>query len=122
MNKKNLAFKRYSDFYIKYPLHVTKKVINGAGPQGKGKFIRDTLFYKFSVTEAANMHDFLYSEYAPKQIVRKDADDLFLEMMLRKLKTHSVASRIINKPLVYVYYFAVRVFGKSFWTKEKIEW
>lgn len=122
MNKKNLIFKKYSEFFIKYPLEVTQKVINGAGPAGKGHWVRDTLFYKVSVTEAANVHDFLYSEYGPNIVTRKDADDLFLELMIKEIKKHSAFSQALNKPLVYSYYYAVRAFGHSFWTEKKIEW
>ena len=122
MNKKNLIFKKYSEFFIKYPPEVTKKVINGAGPAGKGNWVRDTLFSKVNVTEPANVHDFLYSEYGLSIVTRKDADDLFLELMMREVKKRSKFSQILNKPLVYAYYCAVRIFGKTFWTKEKINW
>lgn len=121
MNKE-LIFKKFLEFTSKYSPELTKKVLNGAGPAGKGNLVRDTLFYKLNVTGPANVHDFLYSEYGPAEVTRKDADDLFLEMMLDKLKNHSVISRILNKPLVYSYYFAVRSFGHLFYTKQKIDW
>lgn len=120
MNKKYLI-KKYNEFCEKYP-YKALEVSNGAGPSGKGKWVRDTLFYKFNVTDAANVHDFVYSKYGPKEAVRKDADDAFLEIMLEKLKTHQLVSKTLNKPLVYAYYTAVRVFGGSFYTKQKIDW
>ena len=122
MNTKNLIFKKYSEFFIKNPPEVTKKVVNGAGPAGKGHWVRDTLFYKLSVTDAANVHDFLYSEYCPKSVTRKDADDMFLELMMKELKKHSKISQMLNKPLIYSYYYAVRSFGWKFWTEKKIDW
>ena len=118
MKKHNLIFKKYAEFRIYQPPEVVQKTINGAGPAGKGEWIRDTLFYKYSVTEAANIHDFLYSEYGPKDISRKDADTLFLNMMLNGLKKQDEKSKMINKPLVYMYYYSVRIFGRFFWSKK----
>jgi hypothetical protein len=116
--KINIAFKKYSEFVNTYSEDVIKKTINGAGPAGRGEWIRDTLFYKYCVTDAANIHDFLYSEYGPKEISRKDADDFFLFYMLANLEKQNEMSKILNKPLIYSYYYAVRAFGWSFWTKK----
>ena len=120
MKKRNLIFKKYAEFYIKFPLKITQNVTNGAGPKGSGHFVRDSLFYKFKVTEAANVHDFLYSEYGLREVTQKDADNLFLEMMLQDLKKHSLFSKILNKPLIYIYYFSVKIFGSLFWTKQNV--
>jgi len=122
MSKSLIILEKYLQFCATFPPETLKKTMNGAGPSGKGNLVKDTLFYKFNVTEAANVHDFLYSKYGPKEILRKDADDMFLKMMLSKLKSHSVFSQFLNKPLVYAYYTSVRLFGGSFWTKEKIDW
>jgi len=122
MNKKMLILERYLQFCLKYSSEIKTNVMNGAGPQNKGHLVRDTLFYKFTVTEAANIHDFLYSQYAPSEVSRKEADELFLKMMLDKLKKQNKMSQLLNKPLVYAYYIAVRVFGGSFYTKQKIDW
>jgi len=118
--KINLIFYKFQEFFTNYPESVVKKTLNGAGPSGKGEWVRDTLFYKYCVTDAANIHDFLYSEYGLSEISRKDADDFFLFYMLVKLEQQNEISKKLNKPLIYSYYLAVRMFGWSFWTKEKI--
>lgn len=122
MNKKDLIFERYSQFFLKYPPEFIHKILNGAGPAGNGNFVRDTLFYKLNLTGPANVHDFLYSEYGPKEVSQKEADELFLELMLEKANRQSVFARALNKPIVYSYYFAVRSFGHLFYTKQKIDW
>jgi hypothetical protein len=108
----------YRAFCYFYPEDVVKGVVNGAGPSGYGNWVRDTLFYKYCVTESANIHDFLYSKYGPKDISRKDADDFFLLYMLTKLEQQTEISKALNLPLVYSYYWSVRAFGWSFWTKK----
>lgn len=122
MNKKDFIFYRYFQFLAKYPSEVVHKVLNGVGPAGNGHLVRDTLFYKLNLTEAANVHDFLYSEYGPKEVSRKEADDLFLESMLKKANDNTLFAKTLNKPIVYSYYFAVRAFGFLFYTKQKIDW
>lgn len=122
MGKNMMILEKYLEFRVKFSPEIVANVINGAGPYSKGHLVRDTLFYKFNVTDAANIHDFLYSQYGLKEVSRKEADRMFLRMMLNRLKTHNALSRFLNKPLVYSYYAAVRLFGNSFWTKEKIDW
>lgn len=117
--KIDFIFEKYKEFRNSYSEKLIKTILNGAGPAGKGEWVRDTLFYKYCVTDAANVHDFLYSCYGPKQISRKDADDFFLLSMLTNLEQQTEVSKIFNRPLVYSYYFAVRAFGWSFWIKEK---
>lgn len=120
LNEKiQLIFKKYEEFVNTHSEDVIKKTVNGAGPSGKGEWVRDTLFYKYCVTEAANVHDFLYSAYGPKEISRKDADDFFLFYMLVSLDRQKEISKVLNTPLVYSYYYAVRAFGWSFWSKDK---
>lgn len=117
--KINLIYSKYEEFCSTRSEALIKKTLNGAGPAGKGEWVRDTLFYKYCVTDAANMHDFLYSKYAPEGITRKDADDFFLYLMLVKLETQSEISVALNRPIVYSYYFAVRMFGGLFWPRSK---
>lgn len=119
--KTDVIFKKYTDFCIYQPNEIVQATINGAGPAKRGEWVRDTLFYKFTVTDAANVHDFLYSKYGLKEVNRKQADGLFLSMMLKKLKKQNKKSKVLNKPLIYMYYFAVRMFGGFFWEKTKID-
>lgn len=116
--KIDIIFKKYLEFCNNYPEDVIKKTVNGAGPAGKGEWVRDTLFYKYCVTDAANIHDFLYSEYGPKEISRKDADDFFLFYMSASLEKQNEMSKNLNRLLIYIYYYAVRAFGWSFWIKK----
>lgn len=114
------AYDKYAIFCATQPEEIIHKTINGAGPSGKGNWVRDTLFYKYCVTNAANIHDFLYSEYGVYDITRKEADEIFLINMLINLERQSeTLSKTLNMPLVYAYYYAVRTFGWSFWTKNK---
>lgn len=117
--KIDLIFEKYKQFCENFPASVVEKTLNGAGPAGHGTWVRDTLFYKYCVTDAANIHDFLYSEFGPNNVSRQEADDFFLFYMLVKLEQQKEASKVFNKPLIYLYYSAVRMFGWSFWTKTK---
>ena len=109
---------KYEEFLHTHTFNVISDTINGAGPSKYGFWVRDTLFYKYCVTDAANVHDFLYSQYGPKSITRKQADGVFLELMLKKLNTQTKVSKVLNKPLVYMYYLSVRALGWMFWSEK----
>jgi hypothetical protein len=57
---------------------------------------------------AALVHDYLYREKFDKRFNRKEADDIFLELM-----TFSG----VPSWQAYAMYYAVRLFGKSKWVK-----
>lgn len=118
--KLELAVIEHEEFKTKFP-DVYAKTINGAGPAKYGHFIRDSWFYGFSATNGANVHDYLYSIFSEKDVKpvfsRKDADDIFLELMKNDLKTHSLFSRVLNTPIIYSFWGSVRLFGWLFWKK-----
>lgn len=95
-----------------------KRTVNGAGPAKYGHIIRDTWFCGFSTGHGANVHDYLYSLFAdPEQFSRREADAIFLALMLKDLGTGSLWSRILNTPVIYAFWGAVRLFGGLFWKK-----
>lgn len=115
-----LALAEHDEFKKQFP-DLYKKVINGAGPAKYGNYIRDKWFYGFSATRGANVHDYLYSylcDANSKPIFsRKDADDIFLELMKQDLKNHSTFSKVLNTPIIYAFWSSVRLFGWLFWKK-----
>lgn len=95
-----------------------KRTVNGAGPAKYGHVVRDTWFCGFSTGRGANVHDYLYSLFAdPEQFSRRDADAIFLKLMLQDLQKHGAWSRTLNTPVVYAFWAAVRLFGGLFWKK-----
>jgi len=111
------AVSAFETFKNLYP-ELYSSVVNGAGPAKYGNAVRDTWFLGFSVTDAANVHDYLYSKYCDgKRFSRKDADDIFLELMQQKLSQQSLMSRALNTPIIYAIWSSVRLCGALFWKK-----
>jgi hypothetical protein len=116
-NKTDQAVIEYLKFKQNYP-DLYKEHINGAGPQKFGNWVRDKWFFKFSVTLGANVHDYLYSIYSNQsEFSRKEADDIFLELMKKNLAQHKWYSKMVNTPIIYSYWAAVRLLGSTFWKK-----
>lgn len=115
-NKLNEALEAYAVFQVTSP-DLFREVVNGAGPAKYGHVIRDTWFCGYSTGGAANVHDYLYSIFADERFSRRDADGVFLTLMLRDLDKHGRWSRTLNTPVVYVFWGAVRLFGGLFWKK-----
>lgn len=61
-------------------------------------------------TPAALVHDYLYCSHAVLDIRRKDADKIFLLLMLAYNVTPSIS---------YIFYLSVRCFGWLYWNKDK---
>jgi hypothetical protein len=115
--KQDQAVKLYEDFRETSP-DLYRRTVNGGGPAKYGHVVRDTWFCGYSVGNGANVHDFLYSIFSdPEQFSRRDADNIFLSLMLQDLQKHGAWSRFLNTPVVYVFWAAVRVFGGLFWKK-----
>lgn len=107
----------FAAFKEMYP-DIFNDVVNGAGPAKYGHAIRDEWFYGFSATNAANVHDYLYSSFSDgRRFSRKDADDIFLALMKKQLSDHKTFSKIINTPIIYAFWASVRLFGGLFWKK-----
>lgn len=88
-----------------------KEVCNGAGPKGIGWLVPDTI-YGVSITEAANIHDFMYVGGFSKE----DADTLFLQNMLALINAHkgSEVLRYLRVARAHTYYYSVKLFGGFF--------
>lgn len=115
------------ELYCEYNYEATaeilrKKEVNGCGPGGwKFDLVPDTI-YGLSVTDACNIHDWMY--HFGKTIEDKDrADRSFLNNMVRLVNGRSADNwfvRNILKPMrlrrVKIYYEAVSHFGGPvFW-------
>lgn len=120
MNKEEKLLDSLSAFIAFKEMHpeIFNDVVNGAGPAKYGRAVRDKWFYGFSATNAANVHDYLYSVFADgRKFSRKDADDIFLKLMQKELSEHKTLSKIINTPIIYTFWVSVRLFGGLFWKK-----
>lgn len=115
------AIDKYNEFCKKYP-NIAQKLINGIGPDGYEDLIPNTFFFNFNVTNATEVHDFLYGNFGPKSVSRKEADQLFLDTLLQDLNRQSIASQVLNLLPVYFLYGSVRMAGHSAYQTEKIEW
>jgi hypothetical protein len=87
-------------------------VCNGAGPKKFGWLVPDTL-YGLSITEAANIHDFMYAIGHN----RKEADDVFLKNMLTLINERGGFFKHLRRSRAKWYFRAVRWFGGGFYTE-----
>jgi hypothetical protein len=83
-------------------------VCNGAGSKGWGWLVPDTM-WGLSVTEAANIHDYMYWW----RLGRKESDKLFYKNMLSIINNKGGFLRYPRRLRAYTYYKAVRVFGAA---------
>jgi hypothetical protein len=87
------------------------------GPQKSmpwlSKLIPDLVF-----SEACGFHDRLYAKVKTER-ERKIADRLFLDALHQKAATYSIPKYYILWTISYMYYWAVRVFGRYFLNKGK---
>lgn len=91
---------------------------NGCGPKGwLGKLIPDHLF-GLSVNEACDLHDEQYIQ-GGNDYQRKLADQIFLNGILDKIRNTNDKKLIsfLRKISAYSYYFAIRLFGNTFFRK-----
>jgi len=99
---------------------VKAEICNGAGPKGYGWIVFDTM-YGLSVTEAADIHDWMY--YMGVDITDKEeADRVFLNNMNRIIETKTKWKwlRWLRKERAAKYYYAVKWFGgPAFWENKE---
>jgi hypothetical protein len=92
-----------------------REICNGAGPHGGGWLVPDTA-YGLSITEPANVHDFMYHTCEGK---RKSADDLFLSNMQSVINNKGGRLRKPRLLRAKTYYYACRLLGRFLW-KDKV--
>lgn len=92
------------------------RVCNGAGPEGLGWLVPDTL-YGLKITDAADVHDWMYSLGLSLQD-KHDADFLFLVNMIRIINKETTKTTGIGCILRWLralravtYFEAVQSFG-----------
>jgi hypothetical protein len=101
-------------------------ICNGAGPRKYGWLVPDTL-WGLRITEAANIHDWMYWEGEAEE-ERETADTVFLRNMLIIVFRNTTKTPILGVLLRWFrsvravgYFWAVREFGKSaFYDKAKM--
>lgn len=85
------------------------ELCNGAGPKRFGWLIPDTL-YGLSITEAANIHDFMYATGSSKVA----ADELFYTNMCTLVRNKGGFFMYPRLVRAWEYYKAVDMFGGFF--------
>lgn len=92
-----------------------KEICNGAGPKGYGWIVPDTI-YGLSITEAANIHDYMYHVGATIED-KKKADRVFMNNMMRIIESKSGwVLRKLRRRRVRTYYKSVKYGGgPAFW-------
>ena len=86
---------------------------NGCGPKGYGWLIPDRLFL-IDFNKACNIHDVMYQML---NIFTKDySDDVFYKNLKRinKKKSKTKTGYYLRKPILKLYYLAVKKFGKYY--------
>lgn len=96
------------------------KLCNGAGPDNFAWLVPDTM-YGLSITEAANIHDYMYSPlYTPwSDETKKEADRVFLNNMIRIINNASKWLRWLRLRRAHTYYNAVKYFGGPYYWHNK---
>lgn len=91
-------------------------ICNGCGTKGLGGWLVPDTLYGLSITEACNIHDWMYAQ-GDTIADKEQADRAFLNNMLRIIESKSI--RILLWPRrmrAMKYYSAVRDFGgPAFW-------
>ena len=94
-----------------------EKITNGCGSKRFGSIVVPDTFYGLRVSEACNIHDFMYTigETIEDKYI---ADRVFLNNLIRIIDKHT-NWKILNRlrcRRAYKYYFFAKVFGgPSFW-------
>jgi hypothetical protein len=99
------------------------ELCNGCGTKGLGGLLVPDSLYGINITEACNIHDYMYVEgMFPED--KDEADRTFLNNMLR-LITFYGGPRILQwlrRRRAYSYYLAVKHFGgPAFWNRKNPE-
>lgn len=104
--------------YFTCPPAIKAKLCNGAGP-GNSRFgwvVPDTI-YGLSITEAANIHDWMYV-WGTTQRDKEEADTTFLLNMLRIINHGTTRTPALRSVILYLrhrralkYYEAVEALG-----------
>ncbi len=105
--------------YWKASAEERTKRCNGCGTKGLGGWLVPDTLYGLNITEACNIHDWMYAK--GKVIADKDsADRAFLNNMLRIIEAESSAwFKSIRKRRAWAYYLAVKQFGgAAFWSEK----
>lgn len=84
-------------------------ICNGAGPKRFGWLVPDTL-YGLSITEAANIHDFMYA----RGLSKVAADEIFYENMCTIVRNRGGIFMYLRLIRAWEYYKAVDTFGGFF--------
>ena len=95
-------------------------MVNGCGPAGwKGKFIPDHLLW-LSITEACNIHDFMYL-VGQTEADREEADRVFKNNMLRIIEAASGnwLTLAIRRKLAKYYHGVVKDMGGTYFWADK---
>jgi len=112
--------------YWKLSEAARKELCNGCGTGGwKGRLVSDTVF-GMCITEACDIHDYMYVASKPNFNDKDSADRTFLNNMVRILNAQK--DTLINKILydfrlsrIHKYYKAVSMFGgPAFWSSHNI--
>lgn len=110
--------------YWKAPHDVKLLICNGAGPNHAGWLVPDTM-YGLCITEAANIHDWMYV-WGDDKKDKEEADSTFLLNLIRIINEHTTDCPVLGWVLRWlrhrralVYYEAVCDFGAVAYVKAK---
>lgn len=88
---------------------------NGCGANGALDVVPDTV-WGLSVTEACNIHDYMYATAASTLAAKDEADRCFLNNMLRLIASAGGWLAPLRRRRARIYYEAVSHFGgPAFW-------
>ena len=102
-----------------------RTMCNGCGPKGFGLVVPDTV-YGLRITEACNIHDWMYGYYEPfSDENKKLADRVLYNNIIRivEAKTKWSWLKWLRRKRAYTYYLSVDKFGNcTYWSgKNKSE-
>lgn len=100
------------------------EIVNGCGAAGaKFDFIPDNI-YRLNISEACNIHDFMYHIAEATNEAKIEADRIFLNNLLRiiEFNTKSPTLKKLRRSRAKKYYKAVKAYGgPAFWDDKNEE-
>lgn len=105
--------------YWKLTPEAKKEICNGCGPKSLWFLVPDTL-YGLNITEACNIHDYMYLVGEGDQ-GKIDADEVFMNNMVRLIEygTKYKLMKWLRYKRAFKYFTAVSIFGGPTYWKNK---
>lgn len=107
--------------YVTAEPELRRRVCSGCGPRGGLNGLVPETIYGLNISEACNIHDWMYAFAEPTVHAKNKADRVFLNNILRIIngKTKGRLLLFLRRKRALKYYYAVKYFGGPFFWSGK---